>query len=434
MNDSTFGKGTTLGILLIGALAFVAVLYWIGAGGGATNNGGGHAAGRGLNGYAGLAAMLEADGISVHRARSNDALKRPGLLVLTPPADAKGSDIAEIVAARRMIGPTLIVAPKWVAFPDFSNPLTKRGWTRVSGTNPPDWKGYHDDVSLDFVSGAAHGWTGSSAFADLRGPLPDDKTVQYGTGPGLQALVETQGGRTLAGYLSGDGSNPALEHWIGMGRRTDADPDEEDANDDFARSYPVILVFEPDLLDNWGLADKQTGLMARRLVFAAAGGRPVAVTFDLTLNGLGASRNLLTLAFDPPFLAATLCFFMALFAAGWRSFNRFGPPRVAGREIPLGKTVLVRNTAGLIRRAGRVRLIAGPYADAARERLVHALGLPRGRPPEETDAAIDRLQARLATTGPRWSELAARLRAAHRSADVVQRAAALQRLEKDLTE
>ena len=55
-----FGKGASLGIVLIGALAFIAVLYWLGTGGGATNNGGGHAAGRGLNGYAGLAAMIAA--------------------------------------------------------------------------------------------------------------------------------------------------------------------------------------------------------------------------------------------------------------------------------------------------------------------------------------------------------------------------------------
>ena len=432
MNDSAFGKGTTLGIVLVGALAFIAVLYWLGTGGGATNNGGGHAAGRGLNGFAGLAAMLEADGVTVHRARSQTALKQPGLLVLTPPADAKGSDIAGIVEARRTIGPTLVVAPKWIAFPDLSNPLTRRGWTRIAGTRPPEWKGYHDDLGVEAVT--AREWTGSGAFSALHGRLPDERNVQAGTGPGLEALVETGDGRILAGYLSGDGSNPALERWIGMQRHPDADPDEEDATTEFTTSFPVVLVFEPDLMDNWGLADRQTGLLARRLLFAAAGGRPDDVTFDLTLNGLGASRNLLTLAFDPPFLAATLCFFMALLAAGWRSFNRFGPPRLAGREIPLGKTMLVRNTAGLIRRAGRVRLIAGPYADAARERLVHALGLPRGRPAEETDAAIDRLQARLDGAGPRWSELAARLAAARRSADVVQHAAALQRLERDLTE
>ncbi|WP_298190852.1 DUF4350 domain-containing protein [Novosphingobium sp.] len=429
-----FGKGTSLGIVLIGALAFIAVLYWLGTGGGATNNGGGHAAGRGLNGYAGLAAMIEADGVIVTRARSKDALKHPGLLVLTPPAGAKGSDIAEIVEARRTIGPTLVVTPKWRAFPDIANPASKRGWTRIDGIEPPEWKGYHDDIGVGLAKFAAHGWKGTGAFSGLSGRLPDDRTVLAGTGPGLQALVQTGDGRILAGYLTGDGSNTALEKWIGMERDPGGDPDEKAANDSFTSSFPVVLVFEPDLLDNWGLADKQTGLMARRLLYAAAGGKPPIVTFDLTLNGLGASRNLLTLAFEPPFLAATLCFFMALFAAGWRSFNRFGPARLGTREIPLGKTVLVRNTAGLIRRARRLRLIAAPYADASRERLVLALGLPRGRPPAETEAAIDRLQTRLDQTGPRYSELAARLRAARRSADVVQRAAALQRLERDLTE
>lgn len=430
----TFGKGTSLGIVLIGALAFIAVLYWLGTGGGPTNNGGGHAAGRGLNGYAALAAMLEADGVTVRRARSKDALKQPGLLVLTPPASAKGSDIAEIVEARRTIGPTLVVTPKWRALPDFGNPASKRGWTRIEGTDPPEWKGYHDDLGVSFVKGAAHGWRGAGAFSGWSGRLPDDRTVQVGMGPGLESLVETADTSILAGYLTGDGSNAVLEHWIGMERHQSGDPDEKGANDSFTSSFPVVLVFEPDLLDNWGLADKQTGLMARRLLYAAAADKPQIVTFDLTLNGLGASRNLLTLAFEPPFLAATLCFFMALFAAGWRSFNRFGPARVAGREIPLGKTMLVRNTAGLIRRARRLRLIAAPYADASRERLVLALGLPRGRPPTETEAAINRLQARMDRTGPRYSELAARLRTARSTADVVQRAAALQRLEKDLTE
>lgn len=429
MSPSPFARGTTLGIVLIGALAFVAVLYWLGTGGGATNNGGGHAGGRGLNGYAALAAMLEADGITVHRARAKSALKDPGLLVLTPPADAKGEDIAEIVDARRLIGPTLVVTPKWLAMPDMANPAARRGWTRIIGTRPPDWKNFHDDLSVGFGSGPARGWRGTGQFAARRGPLAQDSQVQAGEGPGLESLIETPDGRILAGYVAGEGNNGALANWVGMTPQADRSDDESETE-----AFPVMLVFEPDLLDNWGLANRETGLIARQLVFAAAGGtRPQTVTFDLTLNGLGASRNLLTLAFEPPFLAATLCLAMAFFAAGWRSFNRFGPPRQPVREIPLGKTVLVRNTAGLIRRAGRVRLVAGPYADASRERLVSTLGLPRGRPAEETDAAIDRLQARQDPTGPRYSALAARLRTARRSADVVQHAAALKRLEEDLT-
>ena len=433
MNQPTFARGTTLGIVLVGALAFAVVLYWLGTGGGATNNGGGHAGGRGLNGYAGLAAMLQADGVKVNRARGKDALKGAGLVILTPPADAKGDDIAAIINDRRYIGPTMVIAPKWRAYPEKNNPKMRRGWTRLVGTESPDWKNYHDDLSVSFSKTPAGGWRGTGAFAERRGALPDDRQVQSGEGPALESLIETSGGRTLAGYVVADGNNSVLDRWIGIVSRDRGNDGEiDDSNED--RAFPVVLVFEPDLLNNWGLATRETGLMARRLVFAASGvDHPATATFDLTLNGLGASRNLLTLAFEPPFLAATLCFAMALFAAGWRSFNRFGPARQTQREIPLGKTVLVRNTAGLIRRAGRMRLVAGPYADASRERLVLALGLPRGRPVEETEAAIDRMQERQDTSGSRYSELAAQLRAARSSADVVQRAVALQHVEKDLT-
>ncbi len=433
MNQPTFARGTTLGIVLVGALAFAVVLYWLGTGGGATNNGGGHAGGRGLNGYAGLAAMLQADGVKVNRARSKDALKGAGLVILTPPADAKGDDIAAIINDRRYIGPTMVIAPKWRAYPEKNNPKMRRGWTRLVGTESPDWKNYHDDLSLSFSKTPAGGWRGTGAFAERHGALPDDRQVQSGEGPALESLIETSGGRTLAGYVVADGNNSVLDRWIGIVSRDGGNDGEIDDSNE-VRAFPVVLVFEPDLLNNWGLATRETGLMARRLVFAASGvDHPATATFDLTLNGLGASRNLLTLAFEPPFLAATLCFAMALFAAGWRSFNRFGPARQTQREIPLGKTVLVRNTAGLIRRAGRMRLVAGPYADASRERLVLALGLPRGRPVEETEAAIDRMQERQDTSGSRYSELAAQLRAARSSADVVQRAVALQRVEKDLT-
>jgi hypothetical protein len=196
--------------------------------------------------------------------------------------------------------------------------------------------------------------------------------------------------------------------------------------------YPVIFVFEPDLLDNWGLADRGTALMARELVLAAADGTTQPVTFDLTLNGLGASRSLLSLAFEPPFLAATICLLLAMVAVGWRAFCRFGPARQQGRAIALGKTALVENAAGLIRRAGRVHLVTGPYADAVRDRLIAALGLPRGHGGAEAEAMIDRAQERRGLSDRRFrtGEQAARHAQPH---EVARRAAALQQIEKDLT-
>lgn len=61
---SPFSRGSVIGILLVGALAFVALLWFLGNDtGGSGNNGGAHVGGHGLNGYAGLARMLEAEGL-----------------------------------------------------------------------------------------------------------------------------------------------------------------------------------------------------------------------------------------------------------------------------------------------------------------------------------------------------------------------------------
>jgi hypothetical protein len=422
MNQAAFSRGTALGMVLIGVLAFVGLLYWLGNSGGPANNGGGHAGGRGLNGYAGLAAMLEADGLEVRRARNKAGLTGAGLLILTPPASAKGSEIEEIVAAHRSAGPTLVITPKWEAMPIPRNPNAKRGWTKIIGNALPEWPGFRDDIRVDFGKVPARGWQGGGAS----GRLPRDKEVLSGQGAGLVPLVTSGDGRVLAAFDEGNGDTPALEAFADVAPRGALGDDEEQ------QVYPLIFVFEPDLLDNWGLADRATGLMARRLVLAAAGGRDEPVTFDLTLNGLGAARNLLTLAFEPPFVAATACLLMAMLAVGWRGFNRFGPAWQQGREIALGKTMLVRNSAGLIRRAGRLHLIARPYAEAARDRLVIALGLPRGRPVEETDRAIDLAQTRRGIASIPFSQAAARLSAAKRAHEVVRGAADMQHIEKEL--
>lgn len=425
MNRTPFSPRTVLGMVLIGALAFVALLWLLGTEGGNTNNGGGHVGGRGLNGYAGLAALLDADGLEIRRARGKAALDQVGLLVLTPPADAKGADIAKIVDARRMIGPTLIVTPKWVAANARAGIRTKNphGWVRIVGTQAPGWNGFHDDIGVTLGDGAtvrAGGWR----TANRHGRLPDDRRVLTGSGPGLVPLVSTGDGRILAAFVADDGFYPALNRFAGI------DGSFGGENSDL---YPVVFVFEPDLIDNWGLADRDTAMMARQLILASAGGRSQPVTFDLTLNGLGASRNLLTLAFEPPFVAATICMLLAALAVGWRAFNRFGPAQVGARAIALGKSALVANSAGLIRRTGRVHLVAAPYADAMRERLSIALGLPRGRSHADTERAIDRVREGRGLTGPGFAETATRLRAARKGHEVVRRAAALQQIEKELT-
>jgi hypothetical protein len=138
--------------------------------------------------------------------------------------------------------------------------------------------------------------------------------------------------------------------------------------------------------------------------------------------------NLLTLAFQPPFLAATLCLILAMVIVGWRAFLRFGPAAADGQDIQFGKQRLVMNAAGLIVRARRMRLLADPYVALSERRLGHALGLARTQP-EAIDAAI---AVRLPEEEP-YSHRAARLRGAGTPMEILRAAQALDDLTRKLS-
>jgi len=421
---SPFSPRAALALVVFGAAVFLALLWVIGAGmaTGSTNDGGGHAGGKGLNGYAALAGYLEKRGHAVRRSQSEAALDDPGLLVLTPPQDADGDTLRAIVDKRRSIGPTLIVTPKWITSPvPDGTPGAQRGWVQLAGTQSPLWQGFQDDVGVAISAMGSGNWTADKA----RGTLPTARAVQSGSGEHLVPLVEgAKDGRILAAYLDDGGIYPALE---AMALESPAaQGDDEDL-------YPVVFVFEPDLLDNYGMANLSHALLAERLVRAAGEDAGDTVIFDLTLNGHARSANLLTLAFTPPFLAATLCLLMAALAVGWRAFLRFGPAKQPVRAIAFGKRALVGNAAGLIRRTRRLHLIAPPYLARVRDRLTRALALPHLADAHATDAAIDRVLAARAPGETPFSQIAARITAARKPQELVKAARELHALERKLT-
>ena len=397
--SSPFSPRAALGLVAVGAIAFIAMLYAIGAGWtGGGNDGGGHALSKGLTGYAALADLLDRTGGEVRRSRDANALDDPGLLVLTPPHEADGEELARIVAERRTIGPTLLVLPKWVIVPAQGEDA-QTGWTATVGTSRPRW--------LSAIDGRLDVELGEKSRQSLT--ARED---------GLVPLVRRDD-KILVGYLNDDGSYPALDRWSGW------DPP-EDSDEDL---HPVVIVAEPDLLDNRGLGNRRTALNALKLIRATQGDAAGPITFDVTLNGLGRARNLLTLAFSPPFVAATLAMILAALAAAWRAFVRFGPPRLAARPLAYGKTALVENSAGLIRRAGRIRLLGAPYAALVAHRLQRALGLPAAAPTEAIDAA----QARRGLAGPAFTAEREALAAARKPHDLVRHAAALHAIERALS-
>ena len=427
-----FSARTALALVLFGSLVFVALLWMIGTGLGTgdANDGGAHAEGRGLNGYSAFAKLLEQGGHSVRRSRSAEAFGAPGLLILTPPPQAKGIDIAKAVNRHRRVGPTIVITPKCLAMPTSAkDTAAKRGWVRLVGASGPNWPGFLDQVTVDVRQGDK-GQPSSWRTRTLTGRFPDPSHVMSGAGAGLIPLVTGTRGEIHAAYLD-DGAFPTLAALFpdtsAVSDAQYADADEEDGE-----PYPLVIVFDPDLLDNYGMASLPSAQLAEALVRATAGNAG-DVTFDLTLNGLERQTSLLTLAFSPPFLAATLCLLLAAGAVGWRAFLRFGPPHAPGRAIAFGKRALVANAAGLIVRSRRYHLLGQPLADAARQRLARAFALPRDRDAVGELEALDRA-AGLAGAGPQaFSQISARLAQARNQRDLVKAAAELHALERTLT-
>jgi hypothetical protein len=444
-NPAAFGTRGTLLMIVIGFAAFVTLLAWIGTGERPGNDGGAHGLGKGIAGYAALAAMLTQEGHAVGYNRVPGHLGGSEVLILTPLAATDVKTMARLVAARRAgVGPTIVVTPKWITMRLPSDPRVPpsrwsailgapnapAGWTTITGARAPAWPGFLDHVNVALGSAKsppAHGWRSGDGAT---GRLPDDRVVASGggsddNGAPLVPLVRGGDGRVLAGYFADGGAYPALDAMAGIAPGGDS-------TDRLAGRQPLVVVFEPDLLNNYGMADRATALNASRLVLATSGRGVARVVFDTALAGLGAPRNLLTLAFTPPFLAATLVLILAMAGVIWRSFIRFGPALQRAPGLPAGKAALVGGGAALLLRARRYHLIAVPYADAVRDRLVTALGLPRRRAAAETDAAIARIQQATAPGTTPFAEAVARLSRARGAAAIAAEAAHLHALEQAL--
>jgi hypothetical protein len=427
MNEGTsnpFDPRVVLGLILFGAVTFVALLWMIGSGmnAGSFNDGGNHAGGKGLSGFAAVSDLLEKRGNPIRKITSKGAHNDAGLLILTPPHFADAEEIGEAITAHRYSGPTMLVLPKWAAFkvPPAMQPETAReGWVLLGEAMLPKWA---DDVpgigKLGLRTGEGGSWNG----LDRSGILPNSKQVQSLTSGSIVPLVRDARGQTLAGYLGDNGYYPELDELAGVGSGESEDKD----------IYPLLIVAEPDLLNNYGFANRDRAMLALDLIGAVSEGKSDPILFDLTLNGHARSANLLTLAFTPPFLAATLCLLLAALALGWRAFLRFGPAITAGRSIAYGKRALVANAAGLIRRTRRRHLVTSPYAEQVRERLARALALPRLADAQATEAAIDRALAGRSGSPTPFSTLARRLCNASGTSDILDAAHDLHALERTL--
>ena len=417
-----FRRTTIMLMFAVGFAAFLALLYGLGLGDprGSGKNGEAHGASNSVVGYKALSNLLEKTGVPVQYSRSQAGMDNDGLLILTPGPFTPAEEIDAVVRQRVYIGPTMIILPKWQVS---SSPDLRKGW--VHRGDP--WGGEYGAQMLEDLADVAIGIDDKaegrkSVVSAVGGRLKAPERPVVIEGDMVRTIVRGPSSKgALVAYLDDGGVYAQLDR-LDESRITD----EEEIDESL---YPVVIVADADLLNNGGIADKATARHALALISAASTASDGGVTFDLTFNGLGRTENLLTLAFTPPFLSATICLIVAALAAAWMTFNRFGPPVTEKRSIDFGKAALVNNSAAFIGRMQRSYLVTDPYAEMIRTQSAEATGIS----PQASEQEIhQRLDALGESGGNRFSALFHQLIRARKPKEIADGAAALHAWKKEI--
>ncbi|WP_321326197.1 DUF4350 domain-containing protein [uncultured Parasphingorhabdus sp.] len=417
-----FQRTTIIIMFAVSFAAFIALLYGLGMGDrlASGKNGDAHGASNSIVGYRALASLLEKTGVPVQYSRSPAGMVNEGLMILTPGPFVPPEDIDAVIQQRSYIGPTMVILPKWqVARSD----RLKKGW--VVRNDP--WDGtvgeaLLQDVAKVSISVDGKAGSGQSLVSAVGAGVKTPEHPVSIKGELLRTVVRGPSpGSALVAYLDDGGVYAQLD------RLDESHITEKEEID--ASLFPVVIVGDADLLNNAGMADKPTARHALALVKAVSTAADGGVTFDLTFNGLGGAENLLTLAFTPPFLSATICLITAALAAAWMAFNRFGPPVREQRSLDFGKTALVNNSGAFINRMQRGYLVTDPYAEMIRAQAAEAVGIS---PQADDKEILERLDELGESEGNRFSALFHQLVRARKPQDIAEGAAALHAWKKEI--
>lgn len=323
-------------------------------------------------GFAGAVELVDRVYGKVGLIRREIDLDDPQRLVVLTPDIATDPATLDKILDRRSDYPTIVVLPKWRTVPRQDKP----NWVRTAGTYDPA-----DVARLVASLGRVRIGMGADGL----------RTID---GEGLAPLLTDGRGQVLAAHI---------------------------------RGRATIIVADPDLLDNHGLATLAGAERAMTLLgrYAVDGN----ISFDLTLHGFGRNPNLLKLAFEPPFLPLTLCLFAAALLAGWHAMQRFGQVAADQRGIAFGKRGIVENGAALLRLTRRGHRTGHRYAALIRENAAAATGAP----PSLTGVALDEYLDWLSPIGEPFSAIADRAAAAPDTRSLLAAAQALFQWKRKVT-
>lgn len=337
---------------------------------------GGHALSVSAVGYSGLVQLAGATGRDPKIIRDEPEWSSEDLVVATPLQAATHLD--KILAARGTAKPTLYVLPKWNVVEDEGH----RGWVRIVGLLPPFEPEGVLAPGIRF-SIKRHSGTAALSYAEDLPPA-----VAFAPPDKLQVIAPLDP-KAADAAASQDGGNTG-----GSGKTyADIKPLITDGTGGIVLGAMgnLYILSDPDLLDNAALKHPANAAASLALLdwLNSTGARSIG--FDVSLDGLGQSKSVLRLAFDPPMLAMTLTLAAMVLLLGIRAAERFGAPRPRERAIAFGKTALVDNGALLVRKAGKARRLGGRYAAVIRDQAVRAFSVSARLSPAEVDRYLDGL-------------------------------------------
>ncbi len=385
-----FSIMAVLAMIVVGIVTFSAFLVLLAFADDLRNSNDGreHALSQSAVGFAGIASLMSDRGhaIRISRGALEEASDDGAFVVLSPPV----GHALTWQTVNAVYADNLIVLPKWQTRPQDDNPL----WVDKIGLVPPEIIAatiaeLASDIEVTRASGTA-----TTDLLDVEmetklpvGPIDRLQTI---SGEYLDAIVTDPAGNIILGAI-----------W------------DEDTDD-----VAAYVLSDPDLLNTHGLSSPITARTSVTILEKFTyEGSPIA--FDVTLHGLSRSRNMLQLAFTPPFLPAVLClvFAGALIAVVALAGN---PRTPDGRSIPFGKRTLVDNTAKLVAQAGRNAGVAERYVAMIRRQAIRALGLSTTATEAQQAATLDALHRAERQPGvSRYSELAGNVAKANRAASML---------------
>lgn len=348
-------------------------------------------ASRFATGFYGLSKLVELAGGTV--TLSSDPAARParGTLILTPNAGTTQAEMeAAIGNAAEADAPVLIILPKWLAAPQRGQPRREQRVALLPAERIAALLAPLAEASVEREKPGPLIVRTSLPIPDFRPP----ESLQSLRGDKLFPLLAAPDGGAVLAEIPG-------KH--------------------------IFILSDPDLLNNHGLSHRANARAALAMLAALDAQAPGTVIFDTMLPYGSGGRNLLQLAFEPPFAGVSIALLIAALLAGIATLVRFGPVRREQRAVPFGKAALIDNIVSLARRARRTREGGGAYADAIRDWAARRLALPRTLQGDMLDAQLDSIP-----TTTSYAAAVERVRAATTETELLHAAQALDDWRKEV--